>query len=253
MKFLSWAPSLPYANLTTQARGVLRAWAKATAKKCCDWGIPHLMNMSENVHRFSLVHCSINLPFWESNYHHSSTQLWRKIKSGKLKRLNEEQSITLCMICASCITSETDVVRNLAIWFAVLILLWTLLMFWIETLVYRVCHSIIFRLTFILLVQVWYGQLLHVASSWVGFGNNLRSSLVKACQAHDIRPIFRTEWNWHVVHIYLYILYNIICECHRYIYIYELTCSRERGGTVWHNGCPLVLACALAWRATYMT
>lgn len=100
---------------------------------------------SENVHRFSLVHsilCSINLPFWESNYHHSSTQLWRKIKSGKLKCLNGEQSITLCMICASCITSETDVVRNLAIWFAVLILCWTLLMFWIETLVYRVCHSV---------------------------------------------------------------------------------------------------------------
>ena len=203
------APSLPYANLTTQARGVLRAWAKATAKKCCDWGIPHLMNMSENVHRFSLVHsilCSINLPFWESNYHHSSTQLWRKIKSGKLKCLNEEQSITLCMICASCITSETDVVRNLAIWFAVLILLWTLLMFWIETLVYRVCHSIIFRLTFILLVQVWYGQLLHVASSWVGFGNNLRSSLVKAwCTWHSADISDRMELTC-CTYLYIYII-----------------------------------------------
>jgi hypothetical protein len=205
------APSLPYANLTTQARGVLRAWAKATAKKCCDWGLTHLMNMSEHVHRFSLVHsilCSINLPFWESNYHHSSTQLWRKIKSGKLKCLNEEQSITLCMIYASCITSETDVVRNLAIWFAVLILCWTLLMFWIETLVYRVCHSIIFRLTFILLAP-----------------GVIRKTIAACC----------------------FVLGGLRQQPQ------VKSGSRERGGTVWHNGCPLVLACALAWRATYMT
>ena len=74
--------------------------------------------------------------------------------------------------------------------------------------------SIVFRFTFYIHMSCprheYDRQLLHAASSWVGFGSNLRSRLVKSSLVHmtiqDIPDISERM---------------------------ELTYSRERAGTVW--------------------
>ena len=126
-------------------------------------------------------------------------------------------------------------------------------MFRIETLVYRVCHSITFCLTFMVLAP---GVIRKTTAACCFVLGGLRQQpQVKSGQGlvHMTFGRYFGQNGIDMLYIYIYIYYTILYVSVIDIYIYELTCSRERGGTVWHNGCPLVLACALAWRATYMT